>query len=100
MKKMGPLVTLQLCALDIEVKQKQYDDALKRLESITAKSPRKETWLARRGEILQEAGRKSEARQAFTAALEAMETLPPARKNVPAMMDLQKHLREELDKLK
>jgi len=100
MKKLGPLVTLQLCALDIEVKQKQYDDALKRLEGLTAKSPRKETWLARRGEILQEAGRKSEAREAFNAALQAMETLPPARRNVPAMIDLQKHLREELDKLK
>jgi tetratricopeptide (TPR) repeat protein len=99
-RKLGPLVTLQLCALDIEVKEKQYDDALKRLDVVTTKSPRKETWLARRGEILQQAGRKTEAREAFNAALRAMETLPAARRNVPAMMDLQKHLREELDKLK
>ena len=32
-KKLGPLVTLELCALDIEVKEKQYDDALKRLDT-------------------------------------------------------------------
>jgi tetratricopeptide (TPR) repeat protein len=99
-KKMGPLVTLQLCALDIEVKAKLYDDALKRLDGVTAKSPRKETWLARRGEILQEAGRKAEAREAFSAALKAMETLPPTRRNVPAMIELQQHLREEIEKLK
>jgi tetratricopeptide (TPR) repeat protein len=99
-KKLGPLVTLELCALDIEVKEKQYDDALKRIEVVAAKSPRKETWLTRRGEILQQAGRNAEARDAFNAALQALETLPPARRNVPAMIDLQKHLREELEKLK
>ena len=99
-KKLGPLVTLQLCALDIEVKAKLYDDALKRLDVVMARSPRKETWLARRGEILQEAGRKSEAKEAFSAALKAMETLPPTRRNVPAMVELQQHLRDELAKLK
>ena len=99
-KKLGPLVTLELCALDIEVKEKQYDDALKRLDTVMAKAPRKETWLARKGEILEQAGRTKEAREAYASALKAMDTLPPTRRNVPALMDLEKRLREQLQKLK
>lgn len=99
-KKLGPLVTLQLCAIDIEIKRKRYDAALERIDSIAAKTPRKETWLARRGEILIDAGRKDEARTAFQSALAAMDTLPPARRNVPAMLELQKRLQEQLANLK
>lgn len=98
-KRLGPLVTLQLCAIDIELREKNYDAALARLETVAAKSPRKETWLARKGEILVQADRTNEARTAFKAALEAMDTLPPGRRNVPAMIDLEKHLRTELEKL-
>ena len=65
---------------------------------MAAKSPRKETWLARKGEILLQADRTNEARTAFKAALDAMDTLPPGRRNVPAMIDLEKHLRAELEK--
>jgi tetratricopeptide (TPR) repeat protein len=98
-KKLGPLVTLQLCAIDIEVQHKQYDAAVTRLDQVITKAPRKETWLARKGEILVLAGKKDEARQAFRSALQSMETLPPGRRNVPAMIDLQKHLQEQLEKL-
>ena len=98
-KKLGPLVTLQLCAIDIEVQHKLYDAAVGRVDQVIAKAPRKETWLARKGEILAMAGKEEEARTAFKGALQAMETLPPGRRNVPAMLDLQKHLEEELQKL-
>jgi len=98
-KKLGPLVTLQLCAIDIEVQHKLYDAAVGRIDQVIAKAPRKETWLARKGEILAMAGKKEEARAAFKGALQAMETLPPGRRNVPAMLDLQKHLEGELQKL-
>jgi len=98
-RKLGPLVTLQLCAIDIEVQHKQYDAAVTRLDQVITKAPRKETWLARKGEILVLAGKKEEARQAFRSALQSMDTLPPGRRNVPAMIDLQKHLQEQLEKL-
>jgi predicted Zn-dependent protease len=99
-RKLGQLVTLELNAIDIEVTQKQYDGAITRLDAIAAKSPRKETWLARKGDILQLAGRTDDARTAFTAALQAMETLPPGRRNVPAMLELQQRIRDQLAKLK
>jgi tetratricopeptide (TPR) repeat protein len=95
-RKLGPLVTLQLFAIDLEVKQTRYDQALARLDQVMANSPRKETWLARKGEILQRADRKAEAAAAYRSALVAMETLPPFRRKVPAMQDLEKRLRDGL----
>ncbi|HEY3236459.1 MAG TPA: tetratricopeptide repeat protein [Polyangiaceae bacterium] len=99
-KKLGPLVTLQLAAIDIELGQKRYDAALERVEAAAAASPRKETWLLRKGEILREAGRPAEARAAFHSALQAIETLPPARRNVPAMAALEKRIREQYQAVK
>jgi tetratricopeptide (TPR) repeat protein len=99
MKKMGPLVTLQLYAIDLEVKQKNYDAALARLEKASAASPRKETWLARKGEILQTAGRTEQASDAFRAALKAISQLPDTRRNVPAMQELEKRIQAVLQAL-
>ena len=96
-KKLGPLITFQLYAIDLEIKQKRFDAALARLDEVMAKSPRKESWLARRGEILLQAGRAGEAREAFEAALKAIAALPAARRQVPAMVDLEKRLRSALE---
>lgn len=98
-QKLGPLVTLQLKAMDLELKEKNYDAAIARIDLIAAKSPRKETWQARRGEILLQANRPEEAKAAFQAALKSMDTLPPARRNVPAVRDLESRVRRELDHL-
>jgi predicted Zn-dependent protease len=98
-QKMGPLVTLNLYALDLETEHGRYEAALKRLDQVMAKAPRKETWLERRGNILRQAGKVSEAREAYQAALEAMKTLPPVRRNVPAMQELEKRLRSNLQSL-
>ncbi len=92
-EKLGPLVTLQLAAIDLELAQRRYDAALARLDKVAAQSPRKEQWLARRGEILEQAGRKAEARVAFTAALAAIETLPPHRRRVKTTTELETRLR-------
>ncbi len=96
-KKLGPLVVLQLYAIDVELKRKNFDAALARLERIAAQSPRKETWLARRGEILQQAGRPGEAKEAYQSALKAMAALPPSRRQVPAMLELEKRVQLALD---
>jgi tetratricopeptide (TPR) repeat protein len=98
-QRLGPLVTLQLLAIDLELRQKGFDRALARLDTVAEKSPRKETWLVRRGEILVQAGRPAEAKQAFQSALAALDKLPPTRRNVPAMLELQRRLSAELEKL-
>ena len=95
-KKLGPVVTLQLFAIDLEVANKQYDAALSRLDQITIQSPRKESWLARRGDILLQAGREEEARETFQAALAAMQSLPPHLRATKSTTALEHRLRAAL----
>jgi tetratricopeptide (TPR) repeat protein len=78
--KLGPVVTLQLAAIELELCSKNYDGALTRLDQIAAQSERKEAWLVRRGDILKLAGRDEQARAAFNAALVAIDSLPAARR--------------------
>lgn len=95
-KRLGPLVTLELAAIDLELRRKNYDAALTRLDLITAQSERKEMWLVRRGDILKAAGRNEEARIAFNAALVAIESLPPERRKNRAMTALELRARSAL----
>lgn len=97
--KFGPLVTLELPAIELEMRRTRYNDALARLEKAAARSPRKESWLARRGEILECAGRPAEARAAFTAALAAINSLPPHTRNTKAVTELTARVRISLGQM-
>lgn len=99
LRRIGPLVTLQLYAIDLELKRGHFDGALTRIDKVAERSPRKETWLARRGEVLVQAGRRGEAADAYKAALAALQTLPPTRRNVPAMLELERRIRREIETL-
>jgi predicted Zn-dependent protease len=99
MKRMGSLVTLQLTAIDLELRRKNPDGALARIDVVMQSLPRKESWLARKGEILLQAGRTEEAKKSYEAALAALNTLPPVRRNVPAVRDLERRIRLEIDHL-
>jgi len=96
MQRLGTIVTLELYAIDLEIQQQHYEAALARLEKVAAQSPRKEKWLARRGEILRMAGRYDQAQQAFRLALKEIESLPQARRHTKATMELEKRLRAML----
>jgi predicted Zn-dependent protease len=96
LSKLGSLVTLQLAAIDLELRRKNYDRALARLDQIAAQSQRKEAWLVRRGEILTLAGRDEDARTAFNAALTAIESLPPAHRQSRAVSALEHRARSAL----
>ena len=95
-QKLGPLVTLQQAAIDLELRRRNYDGALSRVDLIAAQSERKEAWLVRRGEILKLAGREEEARAAFNAALVAIESLPPSLRQSRAVTALQLRARTAL----
>ena len=89
---------LELLAIDLELRKKNYDAALARLEQIAAQSQRKEEWLVRRGEILEQAGRAEEAHAAFMQAQAAIESLPPAIGQTTAMTELEARLRAALER--
>jgi hypothetical protein len=63
---------------------------------IAAQSERKEMWLVRRAEILRNAGRTEEARATFKAALLAIESLPPDRRQNRAVSALELRARSGL----
>lgn len=94
--KLGSIITLQLASIDLELKHNRWDAALARLDKIMAQAPRKEVWLVRRGEILRLAGKDKEAFDAYSAALKALESLPPARRRVPAIMELEARIQKAL----
>jgi tetratricopeptide (TPR) repeat protein len=95
-QRLGPLVALRVRAIDLELLRKDFDGALARLEQIIAQSPRRETWLARKGDILEQAGRTREAREAFAAALTAIESLPPNHRKSKTIVALENRLRPAL----
>jgi tetratricopeptide (TPR) repeat protein len=95
-KRLGPLFTLQLAAIDLELRRHTYDAALARLDIVMSQSERKETWLVRRGEILTVAGRSTEARAAFQAALTSIASLPPDHRQTRSITALQLRIRSAL----
>lgn len=79
-EKLGSIASLETAALDIEIKLKQNDDALTRLDRLIAAANRPEAWLERRGDLLTSLTRTADARESYDRALKAIESLPPARR--------------------
>jgi FtsP/CotA-like multicopper oxidase with cupredoxin domain/tetratricopeptide (TPR) repeat protein len=96
MKRLGKVVTLESAALEIELQQQRYDAALARVDGLTQRMPRKDTWLARRGDILVKAGRIPESREAYQQALDAINKLSPVQRAKPATRELEKQLKDLL----
>lgn len=97
--KLGLVMTLDLAALDLELKMKRFDDALRRVDRLAAAAKRQESWLARRGDILLRARRPDDARAAFQKALEAIAALPSHHQATKATTDLRQRITMSLMKL-
>lgn len=78
--RLGQVPALQLAAIDTQVEAENYDDALRRLDLLLATSPDHPQWSARRGEILERAGRTDEARLAYVNALHNIQTRTSGRR--------------------
>lgn len=99
-RSLGRAVSLQLFALELEMEEKDYDGALKRVDEIMSQAQRKEQWLARRGEILEAAGRYEEATRAFDAAIVAWRQLPSRFRSTESMQQLKSKMELSLQRLK
>jgi tetratricopeptide (TPR) repeat protein len=95
-RRLGPIVTLQLPAVDAELALKRTDAALARIDTVMARLQRKETWLVRRAEILRAAGREEEARKNYHGALEAIGRLPPSHRGTRMTLELESRIRTAL----
>ncbi len=85
---LGPIITLDLYAVDLETKRRNYDAALQRMDRIIKRSARKEAYLVRRSKILMQAGRMGEARQDLHASKDAIEKLPRSRRSSGAIKQI------------
>lgn len=95
-RRLGPIVTLQLPAVDAELALKKTDAALARIDTVMSRLQRKETWLVRRAEILRSANREAEARTNYFAALEAINRLPPSHRGTRMTLELESRIRASL----
>jgi tetratricopeptide (TPR) repeat protein len=97
--RLGPIVTLELEAIDLSVRMKRYDAALARIDRVAAQTARKEDWLARRGAVLERSQRFIEARDAYQAALTAIAALPFWTQATAATTNLRQHLQNDVLRL-
>jgi tetratricopeptide (TPR) repeat protein len=94
--RLGQLATLQLAAIEYERQRGDFSAALIRLDQIMAVNTVKEPWLAVRGEVLEQAGRLHEAREAFHAMLEGIAQYQPVRRNRELTRQLEIRARDGL----
>jgi tetratricopeptide (TPR) repeat protein len=99
LEKFVNLVTLQTAAIDLEVRRRNYDAALARLDKLTASMERKESFLLRRGEILFSAKRGCEARSSLLEAKDGYNSMTSFRRNVRAVKEQIARLEKLLAKI-
>lgn len=87
-ERLGDVPALLDRALQIEESAGRIDQAVARLDRIIAGVERPESWLKRRGDLLQRAGRDSEAHASYAAARETIRRLPAWLQDSPATMRL------------
>ena len=95
-----PLDVQALLIVELDGTEVEVDHLIERVDAIVAHSPRKETWLWRRGQILEDAGRYATARQSYEDALAAIDRLPENRRNVSSVAELEKRLQQAFVRLK
>jgi tetratricopeptide (TPR) repeat protein len=93
--RIGPAVSLELAAVDLEVELGRYDAALARLDRLLGRSTVSPAWVVRRGEVLERAGRPVEARVEYARAL-ALIDARDTRRSATTFTDLRRRLETAL----
>jgi len=96
LRRLGPVVSLTLATVDLEVRRGDHASALHRMRSAPPGLQKSPAWITRQGEILLRSERDLEAQVVFTEALSLLQALPPHRRSVPAMVTLETKLRGHL----
>ena len=80
----GRIPVLEHQALEIEDRAGLTDAALRRVDTLIAREPRPDLWLARKARLLEKAGRAPEARAAWDQAAAAFEKVPAHKRTSKA----------------
>ncbi|HEX6810479.1 MAG TPA: tetratricopeptide repeat protein [Planctomycetota bacterium] len=96
--RLGPVVSLQSLAVDLELRRDDRLAALRRIDTILPTLPFRGPWLLRRGQLLEQDGRKAEARQSYTEAMRELMAIPDARRRSSTLhRELEQQLRRALE---
>lgn len=96
LKAAGDVPSLLLCALEIETKAGAWDAALRRIDSLEKHSPAAEPWMARRAELLNQAGRSAESLTAWRSLRDRLLSLPNLERGTPTNLSLLNQSRSAL----
>lgn len=80
---------LLLTAVEYDRQKGAFDAALRRVDRLVARYPVKEPWLTLRGEILEQAGRITEAAATFDAVLSGIAAYPAIRRQLELTRQLE-----------
>lgn len=95
-EKLGRIPSLVLRALDLEIAKKNFDGALRLVAEMQKDAPRPEPWMARRANLLGQAGRIDEARAAWKALSDHLASLPAPERTSHAMTQFADEARQAL----
>lgn len=96
LRVLGPIPSLTLRAMDLEVGTGRFDAALSRVDFLQKSAPRPEPWMAKRAALLAQAGRTAEARQNWNALLVHLAALPNLERGSHSMSMLAEQARRAL----
>ena len=97
--KLGEVPALVLRSLELELVEKNFDAALRRVEALRQTAPRPEPWMARRASVLAQAGRIEESRAAWQALVDHLAALPNLERGSHALSKLAEAARQALASL-
>lgn len=96
LRALGPIPSLTLRAMELEVVTGRFDAALSRVDLLQKSSPRPEPWMAKRAQLLARAGRPAEARAVWEGLLAHLAALPNLERGSHAMSLLAEQARQAL----
>lgn len=100
LERLGPLASLHLAAIDLEVSREGFEAAIERIDLMAARSPRKESWWVRRAEVLRIAGRTEEALENLEQALLAIRSLKPKQRRAIGVRLMEEQVLEAMKALR
>ena len=99
LERLGPLITLELRAIDLERRQGAHDAALRRVDRLVDTAPNKPRWLAERGAILVAAGRWQEGVEAYRSTLASIDSLSARRRKLRLFQGLREQVEGSIERV-
>lgn len=94
--KLGPIPSLQLEAIELEITASRADAAVARIDAMMKSAPRPEPWMAAKASALARCGRIADSRAAWQGLIAHLAQLPPLERGSHAMSRLAEQAHQAL----